>query len=188
MMFPSLDPNQITGALLIGALFIFIGIALSWFVRRAVRELLRHAPERVDQIGMSFLSHFSILLIWLVLATLYAHVIPPLHKLGTALLTGVSLMSVIVGFAAQTTLGNLVAGISLILYKPFRHGDKLQIQTPAGLEIAEVEDITLGYTVLVIDGQRKIIVANSDMAQRTMIKFSSSQPESGQTIGSHKDA
>ena len=46
---------------------------------------------------------------------LYAHLIPALRSMGTALLTGVSVVSVIIGLAAQNTLGNLIAGISLLL-------------------------------------------------------------------------
>ena len=136
------------------------------------REALIHdRSERIDQITLSFLSHLAILIIWLLLLTCYAHVVPPLNRLGTALLTGVSLMSVIAGFAAQATLGNLVSGISLVLYKPFRLGDRLQVQSPAGPEIGEVQDISLGYTVLKTEDGRSIIVANGTMAQQTMIKL-----------------
>jgi small-conductance mechanosensitive channel len=81
-------------------------------------------------------------------------------------------MSVIVGFSAQTTLGNLVAGISLILYKPFRCGDRLQVTAPTGLETGEVEDISLGYTILKTADQRRIVIANGQMAQQTMMKLS----------------
>ncbi len=166
------DPNEPIGALLLGAIFVAIGFILSWLVRRLYQTALHHdRSERIDQITLSFLSHLTILVLWLLLVTFYAHVIPALNRLGTALLTGVSLMSVIAGFAAQTTLGNLVAGISLVLYKPFRRGDRLQIQSPAGLQIGEVEDISLGYTVLKMEDGRRIIIANGVMAQQTTIKL-----------------
>jgi len=172
-----LDPNEPLGALVLGAVFIAIGCLLSWFVRRVYQAALHHdRSERIDQITLSFLTHLTILLVWLLLMTFYAHVIPSLNRLGTALLTGVSLMSVIAGFAAQTTLGNLVAGISLVLYKPFRRGDRLQIQTPAGLQVGEVEDISLGYTVLRMEDGREIIIANGVMAQQTMIKMAGGAP------------
>ena len=79
------------------------------------------------------------------------------------MLAGVSLVSVIVGFAAQSTLGNLVAGISLVLYKPFRRGDRIQIAAPTKdeFEVGKVEDISLGYTVLRADDGREIIIANA---------------------------
>lgn len=177
MMQTLLDADQLAGALFIAAFFILAGFILTWLVRRGVNELLRHASSaHLDRITLSFLSRFSILAIWLLLATFYSHLIPALHRLGTALLTGVSLVSIIMGFAAQTTLGNLVSGISLILYKPFQRGDKLRLQTPDGPAIAEVEDISLGYTMLRIDDGRQLIIANSTMAQTVMIKLSGDEP------------
>jgi small-conductance mechanosensitive channel len=169
-----LDTNQLVGALLVGGLFVLAGVFLSWTVRQLIGGLLRYDhSERIDQITLSFLSHLAVLAIWILLATFYAHLVPALNRLGTALLAGVSLVSVILGFAAQTTLGNLVAGISLVLYKPFRRGDRLQVAAPTAgsFEVGEVEDISLGYTVLRTDDGRRIIVANGAMAQQTMIKL-----------------
>lgn len=167
------DPNEIVGALLLGGLFVVAGIILSWAMRRIFTAALKHdRSERIDQITLSFISHLTVLVIWILIVTFYAHLIPALNRLGNALLAGVSLVSVIVGFSAQTTLGNLVAGISLVLYKPFRRGDRLQIQTPNGSEVGEVEDISLGYTMLRTDDERQIIIANGVMAQQTMIKLS----------------
>jgi len=169
------DPDRLVGAVLIAAILIVLGVVLSWVVRRLVGEALRHdRAERIDEITLSFLSQLSVLAIWVLLITLYAHLIPALHRLGTALLAGVSIVSVIVGFAAQTTLGNLVAGISLVLYKPFRRGDRLQVLVPNKdqFEVGEVEDISLGYTVLKTDDGRRIIIANGTMAQQTFINLS----------------
>lgn len=168
------DPGKPLGALVLGAFLFIVGLLLSRLVRRLLKELILHdKSEKIDQIALSFLSQLSILLIWLVLFTLYAHMVPVLHRLGTALLAGVSLVSVVIGFAAQTTLGNLVAGISLVLYKPFRRGDRLQIAapTPQECETGTVEDMSLGFTVLRTDDGRRVIVANGTMAQQTMIKL-----------------
>lgn len=174
------DPNGLIGALSLAAILSLAGVVLSWVVRRLLREAVAHdQSERVDQITLSFLSHLAILILWIVLATLYAHLVPALNRLGTALLAGVGLMSVIVGFAAQTTLGNLVSGISLVLYKPFRRGDRLQVVAPTKdqFEIGIVEDITLGFTILRTEDGREIIIANGTMAQQTMIKLSSATEE-----------
>lgn len=173
------DPNRLIGALLIAAVLLVFGVVLSWTVRRLVGEAVRHdRSERIDEITLSFLSQLSVLAIWILLITLYAHIVPALHRLGTALLAGVSIVSVIVGFAAQTTLGNLVAGISLVLYKPFRRGDRLQVVAPNKdqFEIGEVEDISLGYTLLRTDDGRRIIIANGTMAQQTVINLSANPP------------
>jgi small conductance mechanosensitive channel len=166
-----LDPSHIVGALLLLTLFLFAGAILSWLVHRLARALREDRSEHIDQITLSFLGHLSTLVVWVLLLTVYAHIVPALNRLGTALLAGVSLMSVILGFAAQTTLGNLVAGIALVLYKPFERGDRLQIQAPTGLEVGEVEEISLGYTVLQTADRRQIIISNGTMAQQTMVRL-----------------
>lgn len=169
-----IDTSTPLGALVLGGILFGLGLILSTAVRRLLKTALLHdRSEEINEIALSFLSQLSILAIWLLLLTLYAHLVPVLNRLGSALLAGVSLVSVVVGFAAQTTLGNLVAGISLVLYKPFRRGDRLQITAPtaAGCETGTVEDMSLGFTVLRTDDGRRIIVANGTMAQNTMIKL-----------------
>jgi len=168
------DPTEPIGALLLAGVFVAVGLLLSHVVRQVIKAALRYdQSERIDQITLSFLSRLAVLVLWLLLLAAYAHLVPVLDRLGTTLLAGVSLVSIIVGFAAQSTLSNLVAGISLVLYKPFRRGDRIQIAAPStsGHEVATVEDISLGYTVLRTDDQRQIIVANGTMAQQTMIRL-----------------
>ncbi|MFD1883782.1 mechanosensitive ion channel family protein [Paracoccus pacificus] len=169
-----LDPNTLPGATIIALALFATGLILSWTIRRLTLAALAHdASDRFNQITLSFLSHLISLVVWVLLLTLYAHLIPALDRLATTMLAGVGLMSVIVGFAAQQTLGNLIAGISLVLYRPFRRGDRLQIAAPTAnsCEVGTVQNISLGFTSLRTDDGREIIVANGTMAQQTMIKL-----------------
>jgi small-conductance mechanosensitive channel len=109
--------------------------------------------------------------IFIVMFILYAHLIAPPQKLGTALLAGVGVASIVFGMAAQSTLSNLVAGLSLLLYHPVRVGDRIQLMTPKGLEIATVESLTLGYTVLTGADRARIFVPNSVMAGLVIIRL-----------------
>ena len=74
-----------------------------------------------------FLTQFAQIAVYIVALIILFHVIPALNKLGTALLTGVSVVSVIFGLAAQNTLSNLVAGCTLLLYRPFHIDDYIQV-------------------------------------------------------------
>ena len=67
-----------------------------------------------------------------------------------------------------------MAGISLLLYRPFNVGDHLQITAPTGLETGFVESINLGYTHLKTDDNRRVVVPNSLMASLTLINLTSS--------------
>lgn len=87
------------------------------------------------------------------------------------MLAGISVTSIIVGLAAQQTLSNLIAGFSLVLYRPIRIGDKIQINSPKGIITARVEGINLGFTSLLSEDDNEIIVPNTIMMTSTIIRF-----------------
>jgi small-conductance mechanosensitive channel len=101
---------------------------------------------------------------------LYAYLIPELRSLGTALLTGASVASIVIGMAAQSTLGNLVAGVSLLLYRPFRIGDSVRLTVPAGVEMGTIEDLNLGYTGIKREEKNQIVVPNRVLESQAIIK------------------
>jgi small conductance mechanosensitive channel len=84
--------------------------------------------------------------------------------------------SVVLGLAAQNTLGNLIAGMTLLLYRPFQVGDRVQVSAPTGLETGVVEVITLGYTILRTGDNRRIVVPNSAMANQVTVNLTSGDP------------
>ncbi|MWV26379.1 mechanosensitive ion channel [Erythrobacter sp. GH3-10] len=169
-----LDPTHFWGSVGLAVVFLIIGFLLSWVIRRAIKTLVDHDPnERIDRMTISFIQHLGTFIMWIVLALIFSHVVPSLNKLTTSLLAGVSIVSVVIGFAAQSTLGNLVSGISLVIYKPFRRGDRLQLTTPTGLETGIVEDLSLGYTVLRTFDNRRIVLSNGTIANQIMINLSS---------------
>jgi len=168
-----LDPKALLGALFYGVLFIGLAGVIAGVIRRIARRI---EPRLSDITGLRFVSAFAQLLAYLVGFILYAHLIPELRALGTALLAGVSVVSVVVGLAAQNTLGNLVAGLSLILYRPVRVGDNVQISSPKGLITATVELVSLGFTVLRDVEESQIIVPNSVMASSIVIRLRQTKP------------
>ncbi len=76
------------------------------------------------------------------------------RKLGAGLLTGVGIGGIIIGFAAQKSLGNLLAGFQIAFTQPIRIDDVLVVEGEWG----RVEDITLTYVVLNIWDQRRLIL------------------------------
>jgi small-conductance mechanosensitive channel len=80
------------------------------------------------------------------------------------------LVSVVVGLAAQNTLGNLIAGFSLVLYRQVRVGDTIRLASPLGVISATVESISLGFTVLRDDSKHEVIVPNNVMMSSTIIR------------------
>jgi small-conductance mechanosensitive channel len=138
---------------------------------RAAAHASMTRKGHIDRTTISFLQQFGSVLIWVVVIILYAHLIPALRSMGTALLAGAGVVSVVIGLAAQSTLGNLVAGISIAIYRPFRLGDTLQVTAPTGTDIGVVELISLGYTTLRAPDGHMIVLPNAIAASQVTINL-----------------
>jgi small-conductance mechanosensitive channel len=165
-------PDTLLGAVLYLVIFVLFALILSRAVRTAVHAAMTRQGH-IDRTTISFLQQITTALIWIIMLILYAHLIPVLRSMGTALLAGASVASVVIGLAAQSTLGNLVAGVSITIYRPFRLGDTLQIAAPTGTDIGVVELISLGYTTLRTPDGRSIVVPNSIAASQVTINLNS---------------
>ena len=166
------DPATAQGTVVYAVVFAFLAWAIAGFVRVAIqRVLVRELHDHVDPTATKFLAQLARFGVYAIALITFARFIPALSGLGTAGWASVSVISVIMGFAAQNTLGNLIAGFSLLLYRPFKLGDQLQVLAPTGLETGIVESLTLGYTLLRTDENRCVVVPNSIMAGQTIINL-----------------
>lgn len=163
----ALDPTTLVGALVYALLFAILALTLTRVVHIVVRRGTRYLS---DPTAGSFLAQFLQVVIVVGALILYAHVVPALRSVGSALLTGASVGAVVLGLAAQNTLGNLIAGFSILLYHPFRLGDDVEINTPKGVMRGTIDQLTLGYTTLHASAQEQIIVPNSVMASAVLIR------------------
>jgi small-conductance mechanosensitive channel len=166
-----LRPDTLVGALIYLCIFLLVAMLAARGLRLAVRTALSK-QSHIDRTTISFLQQIGTALIWVLALIFYAQLIPQLRALGTALLAGASIASVVIGLAAQSTLGNLVAGIAITIYKPFRLGDTLQVAAPTGTEIGAIEMISLGYTTLRTPDGRHIVLPNSIAASQVTINLS----------------
>ena len=162
-----LNPRTSLGAVCIGAVFLIAAMLFAGLVRRGARQAASHLS---DLTGLSFASAFGQFSVYVVALILYAHLIPDLRALGTALLAGAGVVSVVFGLAAQSTLSNIIAGFSLVLYRPIRVGEQVQLTTPKGLVTVTVKTISLGYTILLDADEDEIFVPNSVMMSTIVIR------------------
>jgi len=164
------DPSTVVGAVFYGLVFLFLAVGIARGIRAAVLRL-EHSNEGafVDRTATLFLMQLAQAAVYVMAAILYAHLVPVLRALGTAMLAGASVASIVLGLAAQNTLGNLISGVALLLYRPFRVGDRLLMTLPGGVVPAVVEALTLGYTFLQTDDHRRVVVPNSLMAGQVTV-------------------
>jgi small-conductance mechanosensitive channel len=94
--------------------------------------------------------------------------IPEVRAVAGGLLASSALLGVILGFAAQRTLGNFVAGILIALAQPVRIGDRVEYEGSAGV----VEEIGLTYTFIRATDRRRIVVPNEKLASDMIVNAS----------------
>lgn len=75
----------------------------------------------------------------------------------SALVAGLGLTGFALGFALRDVISNTLAGVLILLYRPFRRGDRVAV---AGAE-GTVSQIDLRYTTLVVDEGTRVLVPNS---------------------------
>jgi len=167
-----INPATFEGAVFYGVILLACAVLINRMLRLGVeRALARGSRLHIDRTRVKFISQLIQMIIYIVVFFIYARLIPALSNLGNAGLASVGVLSVVAGLAAQSTLGNLISGISLLLYRPFNVGDRLQIQAPTGLETGEIESLSLGYTIIKTDDNRRVVVPNSLMASQTTINL-----------------
>lgn len=95
-------------------------------------------------------------------------VIPEVRAVAGGLLASSAVLALIIGFAAQRTLANFVAGILIALTQPVRLGDRVNYGGVDGV----VEDIGVTYTFIrAADGSR-LVVPNDKLASDTIVNYS----------------
>jgi len=91
-------------------------------------------------------------------------VIPEVRAVAGGLLASSAVLGVIIGFASQRTLGNVVAGLLIAFTQPIRLGDRVNY----GGEDGVVEEIGLTYTFIRLQDQARLVVPNEKLASDTI--------------------
>jgi small conductance mechanosensitive channel len=136
-------------------------------VGRIVRIIVVHAFERarLDQNLITLISGI------IHVSTYIFAVVTALGTMGVnigALIAGVGLSGFAISFALKDGLANLVAGISILLYRPFRIGDYISV---TGLE-GKVIRIDLRYTILKAK-EATVLIPNSNLFTNSILVFNS---------------
>lgn len=153
-------------------LIYFLCIILATFLvaylfRRAFNKFIHSSTSflKNDPTNYKFLKHFVVGLIYIVGFCFAVYSVPNLRTLAGSLLAGAGIAAVAIGFASQAALSNIVGGVFIIIFKPFRINDRLMIGTHMGI----VEDITLRHTVIRDFENRRIVIPNSIISEQVIV-------------------
>ncbi len=153
-------------------IFVVSVLAVAFVVSRILRSLIgrfiRGAAHKlkVDPTRYKFFKNAVDFIIFLVAAIIIFRSIPAFRTVGTTLLTGAGVLAAIVGFASQSAFSNIISGLFLVIFKPFRVGDRVKI---GQLYIGTVEDITLRHTIIRDFENKRVVIPNSVISNETII-------------------
>ncbi len=115
----------------------------------------------LQNLGLKTLQVFGLGLVALmVLAQLGVNV--------TAIVAGLGITGLVLGFAAKDTLENFISGVTILLDRPFVVNDVIRIEEVYG----SVHEISLRSTRVLTLGQRTLVVPNTLMINQKLINFS----------------
>jgi small-conductance mechanosensitive channel len=87
-------------------------------------------------------------------------VIPQIRAVAGGVLASSAVIGLVIGFASQRTIGNVVAGILIAASQPLRLGDEVEVQGTRGV----VEEIGLTYTWIRTRDNDRLVVPNEKLA------------------------
>lgn len=148
-------------AILLGA------VVLTKIVRWLISKSFATASEKlnVDPTRYRFLKNAASLIIWVIATGALVLLIPKLKALAITIFAGAGILVALIGLAAQQAFSNIVSGVFIVLFRPFRVGDLIKV---GSREYGVVEDITLRHTVINNFENKRIIIPNSVISAETI--------------------
>ena len=125
--------------------------------------------SRSTRTRLRFLRRLLVLIVVLVLIALALAQFTELKRLATGILASTAVLAAIVGFAAQHTIGNMVAGVQLAISQPIKIGDRISFEEVTG----RVTDITLSYTYVDPGDESTVVIPNQMLVDGIIRNLSS---------------
>jgi small conductance mechanosensitive channel len=153
----------------IGALIILtVGLLASKLSRRWLKPVLNRSRVRDDLLLKSFFLRL------VSVSIIIAAIIVALEQVNVpvaSLIAGLGITGIILGFALRDTLSNFAAGLLLLIYRPFRAGELIEVEGAHGV----VEELTIvNMQITAVDGVR-VIMPNSKVWGSKIVNYSLSK-------------
>ncbi|MGM0770285.1 MAG: mechanosensitive ion channel family protein [Halobacteriota archaeon] len=165
--------------------FVFFVIILTFLLAKLVNRLLKayfvlaSKKMNIDETTYGLVRRIIVAMVYFSGFFVIIFSIPSLRDLSIALFAGAGFAGIVIGMAAQNTLSNIIAGVALATFRPFRVGDLLTIHE----EYGRVTDITLGYTKIRTWDNRRLNIPNHIISDEAIINWSIDDPTVNWTVG-----
>lgn len=145
-----------------------VAAIINLVVRYIMNKIIKRTTKRinVDPTNFSFIKNSIGFIIYFIAIIVIFLKIPFLKTFGAGLVASAGILAAIIGFASQKAFANIIGGIFILMFKPFRVGDTIEV----GINMkGVVEEITLRHTVIRNYENRRMIIPNANISDETII-------------------
>lgn len=135
-----------------------------WFRRRL--EWKMEISE--DPTTLKFLRYVIVVFVYTIGTLVALLAFPSLKGVAQTALGGAGVIALIAGVASQEALANMVGGIFIISFKPFKIGDRIKMTDTM---VGTVTDITLRHTILRNFENKMIVIPNAMINREKLINY-----------------
>ncbi|MCB1957815.1 MAG: mechanosensitive ion channel family protein [Rhodocyclaceae bacterium] len=156
-----------TGALI--ALILCATFIAAKILDRAIDRAIARSEKRgeEDTTGLRFVRRCLLVLTYGLGCGWALVQIPELQTMGHSVLAGAGVLTIVAGLASQQVLGNVVSGVLIVIFRPFRLNDRISVNGMTGV----VEDINLRDIVLRDPDNNRIVIPNSIITGNAVVNF-----------------
>lgn len=147
---------------------IVITIVVQKLLKRAFHRFIEGKTklEIDDPTNYRFIYYALVAVIYLVGFGFAIWNIPVLKHVAQSMLAGAGLLAIVIGFASQQALANIISGVFIVMFKPYRINDRITVKdTLRGV----VEDINLRHTIIRNFENQRIIIPNSIISNEVLV-------------------
>lgn len=154
--------------ILLVVITLVIAIVLSLVLRKLLNAFIKKYSRKLnaDPTNFLFIKNSVGFLIYTSAFIFIFYKIPYLKSIGTAIFAGAGIIAVFVGFASQKAFSNIISGVFILIFKPFKISDIIEFKSG---QKGVVEEITLRHTLIKDYENRRIIIPNSVISDETII-------------------
>ena len=154
--------------LIMNAVKALIVIILGWIVAGAIAGMVRRRINKTPQIDPTLGNFAASMVKWVILAIVLVAVLGIFGIQATSIVAILGAASLAIGLALQGTLSDLAAGVMLVVSRPYKLGQYVDIGGTSGT----VKDLNLFTTELVTPDNVQIIVPNGQAWGSIITNFS----------------
>jgi len=166
------------GSLVGSALAIFLTYKVTKYLTEYVRNTLGKKNSSMASMTIVALKITAASVITITVYYMIKIIYPDAALTLSAVITAAGFLGIVLGLAAQSSLGNVFAGLVLVFSQALRVGDMVEYEG----EVAVIEDISFTHTILRLRDGRTIVIPNSNMLNSRIVSYTMPEEKVAATI------